>query len=192
MFSILGLLATGETDLDLDRKGDFVRFCGTSSFLTGSVGKSNGLFGMNKPFGNPDTPGKLGGRPAAAKLDVNEDKLFGKPPAILEIRLEDSPGDTPGIRLDDKDVKGPGLDTGGRGNLGIGGPPGIPGPPLRGGTPPLSNCPKAAADCGGTPGRLGNLNPGGITGVIPAIGLFTFGTGSPFFSASSIFCSSEG
>ena len=182
----------GETDLDLDRKGDFVRFCGTSSFLTGSVGKSRGLFGINNPLDNPGTPGKFGGRPAAAKLDVNDDKLVGKLPAKLDAKLEGKPGDMPGIILDGKDVCCPGLDAGGSGNLGIGGPPGIPGPPVRGGTPPLSSCPKAAADCGGTPGILGNLNPGGITGVIPAIGLFTFGGGRPFFSASSIFCSNEG
>ena len=195
IFSISEFNGMGETDLDLDRSGDFVKFCGISSFLTGSVGKSNGLFGINKPLGSPDNPGKFVGSPAAAKLDVKEAKLVGRPPAKLDARLEGNPGDIPGIDvyiLECKEGCCPGLDAGGNGNLGIGGPPGIPGPPVSGGTPPLSSCPNAAEDCGGTPGIPGSLKPGGITGVIPAIGLFTFGVGSPFFSASSIFCNKDG
>ena len=183
----------GETDLDRDLNGDFVKFCGISSFLTGSVGNINGLLGINKPFGNPDAPGKLGGRPAATKLDVKDDKLVVvNPPGKLVARLEGKPEDNPGIKLEGIDVCCPGLDTGGKGNLGIAGPPGMPGPPVRGGTPPVSSCPTAAAACGGTPGILGNLKPGGITGVIPAIGLFGFGGGSPFFSASSATWRNEG
>ena len=51
----------------------------------------------------------------------------------------------------------------------------------------------AAAETGGRPGRLGNLNPGGKMGVIPAMGLLIKGAiGSPFFSASSINCNSGG
>ena len=142
---------------------------------------------MSNPFENPDTVGKLDGRFAAAKLDVKEDRLVGNPPAKVDARLEGKPEDNPGMKLVGKDVCGPGLDVGGKGNLGMAGPPGIPGPPVSGGRPAVSNCPTAAAACGGTPGILGNLNPGGINGVIPAIGLFTFGGGRPFFSASSIF-----
>ena len=131
------LIGIGDTDLDLESNGDFVKFCGISSFLTGSVGKSNGLLGIKSPLGNPGTLEKWGGRPAAArldKLDVNEDKLVGRPPAKLDARLEGIPGDNPDIIPGDI----PGLDEGGRGNLGIGGPPGIPGPPVRGGTPPAN------------------------------------------------------
>ena len=51
----------------------------------------------------------------------------------------------------------------------------------------------AAADTGGRPGILGILNPGGKTGVIPAMGLLAIGAmGSPFFSASSINCNNGG
>ena len=127
----------GETDLDRDLNGDFVKFWGISSFLTGSVGNINGLFGINKPFGNPDATGKLEGRPAATKLDVNDDKLVVNPPDKLVARLEGKPEDNPGIKLGGKDVCCPGLDVGGKGNLGIAGPPGMPGPPVRGGGIPL-------------------------------------------------------
>ena len=146
ILSRLGLMATGETERDLGGKGDLVKFCGASSFFRGSCGKSSGLFGINNPFGNPGMPGKLGGSPAAAKLDDKEDRLFGRQPAKLEAKLVGNPGDKPDIILDGKDVCCPGLDAGGNGNLGMGGPPGIPGPPVRGGTPPLSSCPNAAAD----------------------------------------------
>ena len=94
-------------------------------------------------------------------------------------------------------------DVGGIGNLGMGGPPGRPGPPIKpplgAGAPPapppwVNNwlTAAAAADCGGSPGRLGSLNPGGMTGVMPAMGLLMLGMGKPFFSASSICCSKEG
>ena len=139
ILSKLGLMATGETERDLGGKGDLDKLCGPSSFFSGSFGKSNGLFGINNPFGKPGIPEKFGGRPAAAKLDDKEDKLDGNPPAKLDGKLVGNPGDSPDIILDGKDECWPGLEAGGKGNLGIGGPPGIPGPPVRGVTPPLSN-----------------------------------------------------
>ena len=85
------------------------------------------------------------------------------------------------------------------GNLGKAGIPGMT-PPTPGELLPPPDPPKedpktwaAAADTGGRPGILGILNPGGKTGVIPAMGLLAIGAmGSPFFSASSINCNNGG
>lgn len=83
------------------------------------------------------------------------------------------------------------------GNLGKAGSPGMTPPgELPPPDPPPKEDPKswaAAADTGGRPGILGILNPGGKTGVIPAMGLLAIGAmGSPFFSASSINCNNGG
>ena len=80
----------------------------------------------------------------------------------------------------------------GKENLGIdicgggggGGPNDPNGPPKRGEV--------GASEIGGIPGNCGSLNPGGKTGVIPAMGLLQLGIGNPFFSASSICCKSGG
>lgn len=74
-------------------------------------------------------------------------------------------------------------ELGGSGNLGIpgGGFNSGPSGPLAPGLPrPL------------TLGIFGSCNPGGMTGVMPAMGLLTLGIGSPFFSASSICCNRGG
>ncbi len=87
--------------------------------------------------------------------------------------------------------------SGGRGKRGIPASGGIPdrGPPAveerpgSPGRPPPGRPPPGRPVVGG---RLGSCNPGGMTGVMPAMGLFTSGMGSPFFSASSICCSRGG
>ena len=124
-----------------------VKFSGISSFLTGSVGNVNGLLGINRPLGNPAAPVKLDGKPAVAKLDVNDatDKLVGNPIAMLVARLEGKAADKAGGKLVGRDVGSPGLDTAGIGNLGIAGPPGMPGAPDNGDIPPVNSCPTAAA-----------------------------------------------
>ena len=91
------------------------------------------------------------------------------------------------------------------GNLGKAGSPGKTPPGETPGEllPPPDGPPKeepkswaAAADTGGRPGILGILNPGGKTGVIPAMGLLAIAPsvelGTPFFSASSINCNNGG
>ena len=57
---------------------------------------------------------------------------------------------------------------------------------------PPSSGEVGASEIGGIPGKLGSLNPGGKTGVIPAMGLLQLGMGNPFFSASSICCNRGG
>ena len=127
----------GDTDLDLAVKGDFDRFCGISSFLTGSVARGNGVFGISKPFGNPAA--------AAAKFDDKPARLArldGNPPDKLVVRLEGIPPGRPrGKHVGSDGVGSPGLEVGGIGKLPD--QPGIPDgglAPDNGGIPPLKSC----------------------------------------------------